>query len=62
MALGDVTFVKGQGGLGRPLAGQDYVSGLIFYTSNGTLPSGFSTSNRVQAVFSVAQALSLIHI
>ena len=56
MALGDVTFVKGQGGLGRPLAGQDYVSGLIFYTSNGTLPSGFSTSNRIQAVFSVAQA------
>lgn len=59
MALGDVTFVKGQGGLGRPLAGQDYISGLIFYTSNGSLPSGFSTSNRVQSIFSVGQAEAL---
>jgi hypothetical protein len=45
MALGDITFVKGTGGLGRPLAGQDHYSGFVFYSS--VLPSGVSTSNRI---------------
>ncbi len=54
MALNNVRFVLGQGGLGRPLAGQDYISGLVFYTA--TLPSGFSTSNRIKQFFSVQDA------
>jgi hypothetical protein len=41
MALNNVSFVLGQGGLGRPLPGQDYISGLTFYGS--TLPSGWSS-------------------
>lgn len=53
MALNNITFVKGKGGLGRPLAGKDYISGLVFYTANGNLPSGFSTTERIKQVFSV---------
>lgn len=57
MALNNITFVLGQGGLGRPLPGEDYISGLIFYT--GTLPSGFSTTARIKQVFSVPEAEAL---
>jgi hypothetical protein len=56
MALSDIVFVKGQGGLGRPLPGEDYISGLLFYTANGNLPSGYSTSARITSFFSVADA------
>ncbi|MFB6456573.1 DUF2586 family protein [Chitinophaga sp. Hz27] len=54
MALNNVRFVLGQGGLGRPLPGQDHISGIIFYTSN--LPSGFSNTNRIKQFFSVSDA------
>ena len=57
MALNDITINKGQSGLGRPLEGSDYISGLLFYTAS--LPSGFTSSNRTKAVFSLAQAVSL---
>ena len=56
MALNNVNFVLGQGGLGRPLPGQDYISGLLFYSAS--LPSGFSTSNRIKKFFSVADAVA----
>lgn len=56
MALNDVVFVKGQGGLGRPLPGEDYISALLFYTANANLPSGFSTTNRILQFFSVQDA------
>lgn len=57
MPLNNVTFVLGQGGLGRPLPGQDYISGLLFFT--GTLPSGFSSTDRAKQVFSLSDAESL---
>lgn len=57
MALNDIIFIKGQGGLGRPLAGEDFISGLLFYSNS--LPSGFTTSTRVKQVFSVADAENL---
>lgn len=57
MALNNITFVLGQGGLGRPLPGQDYISGLIFYTAN--LPSGFLSTARIKQIFSVADAEAL---
>jgi len=57
MALNNISFVKGKGGLGRPLPGKDYISGLVFYAPS--LPSGFSTSNRVQVVYSTEQAETL---
>lgn len=54
--LNDITFIKGQGGLGRSLPGQDYISALLFYTANGNLPVGFTTTARVKQLFSVADA------
>jgi hypothetical protein len=56
MALNDIIFVKGQGGLGRPLEGEDYISGMLNYTADGNLPSGWSTSARIKALFSVPDA------
>ena len=56
MPLNDIIFVKGQGGLGRPLEGEDYISGLIFYTA--TLPSGYSATNRIKSLGSVQDAIS----
>jgi hypothetical protein len=50
MALNDIVFIKGQGGLGRPLEGEDFISGLLIYTANGNLPSGFSTTNRIKSI------------
>lgn len=54
MALNDITINRGQGGLGRPLEGTDYVSGLLFYS--GSLPSGMSSSDRIKVVYSVEDA------
>jgi len=54
MGLNNVKFNLGQGGLGRPLAGQDFISGLLFYTAS--LPSGFTTANRVKQFFSITDA------
>ncbi|KAA2242804.1 hypothetical protein F0L74_09760 [Chitinophaga agrisoli] len=56
MALNNIRFVLGQGGLGRPLAGQDHISGLVFYCVNGSLPSGFTTTSRIKQFFSVEDA------
>ena len=56
MALNNITFNLGQGGLGRPLPGEDYISGLLFY--GATLPSGFSSSNRIKQFFSLQDAVT----
>ncbi|HWZ22861.1 MAG TPA: DUF2586 family protein, partial [Cytophagaceae bacterium] len=60
MALNDVTFVKGQGGLGRPLDGEDHISGIVFYTN--TYPSGFDSSHKVKTVYSIddTEALGIL--
>lgn len=46
-------------GIGRPLPGKDHYSALGFYISDGHLPAGFSTTNRVNKVSSLAQAEAL---
>lgn len=56
MALNDITFIKGEGGLGRPLPGQDFISGLLLYAANGDLPSGWTTSSRVRLISSLQDA------
>jgi len=56
MPLNDRIFVKGQGGLGRPLTGEDHISGLILYGT--TVPSGFATT-ATKVVYSVADAEAL---
>ena len=53
-----ITFVKGQGGLGRPLAGEDHISAYLHYTS-ATLPTGFSASDRIKLIYSVEEAEGL---
>jgi hypothetical protein len=59
MALPNITFIKGQGGLGRPLEGEDYLSGMLFYCANAKLPSGFTTSKREATIYSLADAEAL---
>lgn len=56
MGLNNVKFNLGQGGLGRPLPGEDYISGLILYCIDGSLPSGFTTTNRIKQFFSITDA------
>lgn len=56
MPLPNITFLKGQGGLGRPLPGQDFISALLFYTSS--LPSGFSSNAPVKALYAPSDAIS----
>jgi hypothetical protein len=52
MALNDVTFVKGQGGLGRPLAGEDHISGFVFYLPSETTVAGF-TAGTIKTFYSI---------
>ena len=58
MALNDITFNRGEGGLGRPLPGKDHLSAMLFYTA-GSLPSGFSSSDRIKKIFSLEEAENL---
>lgn len=55
--LSAVTVNKGQQGLGRRLSLPDGISGIVFY--NDTLPSGFSSSDRIKKVFSLDEAEAL---
>ena len=55
--LPNITFNYGKGGLGRPLTGEDFVSGIMFV--NSSLPSGFSSTENIKNVFSLAQAEEL---
>lgn len=52
--MNNITFVKGKGGLGRPLAGKDFISGLLLYSDS--LPSGFASNNRIKQFFSIDDA------
>lgn len=50
----DIRFIKGQGGLVRPLAGKDHYTGLVFYAMPSTAaPTGW-TYGAPQQVFSLA--------
>ena len=57
MATPKIEFVRGKGGLGRPLPNNDHISALLFF--NDTLPSGFGANDRVKAVFSLENAETL---
>ena len=56
--MNDVVFNLGASGLGRPLPGEDHISGLLVYTS-ATLPTGFASNDRIKVVYSVAEAVAL---
>lgn len=60
MALPNINFNQSSSGLGRPLTGTDYVSGMVHYHPTGrALPTGFSSSDRIKKIFSVADAVAL---
>ena len=58
MALPDIVLNRGEGGLGRPLLGKDHLSAMLFYTA-GSLPSGFSPTDRIKKIFSLQEAENL---
>lgn len=56
MPLPSVVFTKQEGGLGRPLPGEDHISGLIYYRDSGVaLPTGFGSAHE-KTFFSLASA------
>lgn len=57
--MNDIRFNRGVGGLGRPLAGKDHVSGFLGFVRNEDLPAGFSTTERIKKVFSFEEAIAL---
>ncbi len=57
MSLPSITFNIGTSGLGQPADGNDHLSGMLFYGS--TLPSGFSSNDRIKKVFSLQEAIDL---
>lgn len=54
MALAEIKFNRGRGGLGRVRAGEDHVSSLTFF---GTAPVGWPTDG-IKAIFSPTEAES----
>lgn len=54
MGRSDIQFIKGEGTSNRTAAGKDYVSGLLLY--NNTLPSGFSSTDRIKKFYSIVDA------
>ncbi len=58
MPLPSIVFNRLKGGLGRPLAGNDHLSSMLFYTA-GSLPSGFSSNDRIKKIFSLSEAEAL---
>lgn len=53
MSLNNIQFIKNRGGLGTPLPGRDYISGLAFYSDNP--PSGFNVDG-IQQLYSLQDA------
>ena len=58
MGLPSITFNRIEGGLGRPLPGEDHLSSMLFYTA-GSLPSGFTSNDRIKKSFSLPEAEAL---
>lgn len=55
--MNDVIFNKQQGGLGRALPGQDFLSAMLFYTAS--LPAGFTSTYNKKQIFAVSDAEAL---
>lgn len=59
MALSQITINRGQGGLGRPLTSNDHISGFTMPFVNANLPAGFTTTDRIKIVYSIAELEAL---
>lgn len=59
MAQPSLIINRGQGGLGRPLAGKDHISGISYYHNHvSNLPTGFG-ADRIKQIFSTKGAEDL---
>lgn len=54
--MGKITFIKGEGGTGRPIDGKDHYAGFVFYSD--TKPTGFAADD-IKVVNSLADAETL---
>jgi hypothetical protein len=59
MGISKITVNRGKGGLGRPLATNDHISGFVMPFTNANLPAGFSTTDRIKVVYSIADVETL---
>lgn len=61
--MNDVIFNRGEGGLGRALAGEDHISGLLAYLVTADALASFS-SDKIQVVYSIeeAEALGIVNL
>jgi len=57
--MNGITFTIQSGGLGRPLAGEDHITGIVTYIPTADLPSGFGATDRIKTIYSVADAETL---
>jgi hypothetical protein len=58
MAQPQLIINLGAGGLGRPLASKDHISGILSYQANANLPAGFGTDT-TKKVFAITEAEDL---
>ncbi len=54
-----ITINKGNGGVPKSLPGQDHYSGFVMYLADANLPAGFSTTDRIKQISTVATAEAL---
>lgn len=57
-ALPGIIFNRGEAGLGRPLPGNDHISGMVLYFLNANLPSGYAIDDRSKKYFSIDEAIA----
>jgi hypothetical protein len=57
--MNGITFTLLSGGLGRPLSGEDHVTGLVTFMANADLPAGFTTTDRIKPIYSKQDAIDL---
>ena len=58
MALNNITFNKNANGLGRPLAGKDHYSGMIYYGSTSSISTSWG-SDEYNTFYSVSDAVDI---
>jgi len=56
--MNDVIFNRGEGGLGRALAGEDHFSGLLSYLLTADKPTAFGT-DKIKIVYSIEEVEAL---
>jgi hypothetical protein len=56
--LNDIKFNRGEGGLGRALAGEDHISGMVSYFDIASIPLAFAFGT-IRTIYSLAEAEAL---